>query len=426
MRYLVSVITVVMCLWSAQASAKHIIGGDLLYTHITGNTYKITLTLYGDCYNKGSFNLLPGSSPLISISRNGTLVDKVILPNVSGDGTDVSPVCPSERNNTTCNNGTLPGIFKFVYEANVSLTAGPGNWSFVFRGTLVNSQAGRSDNITNIYSPGTSFMQLTATLDNTLGDNSSPQYSTLATGYSCINVLQQYNQGASDPDGDSLGFALVPAIDSATSSSVNYVPPYTATNPIATAPGDFAFNTLNGQLNFTPNAVQKSLVVYQVSEYRGGRLVGTSEREMTFIVRDDCTDAPPAPYVNNLTGGSLQKGNVIELCQGGGPVSFAVNFNNAARDTIILTPGDVPTGATLNITGNNTTSPQANCFLNTSTLPAGSYSFHLSIKNIHCPISSQQSVAYTVHIVPTPSVVVTQLTPTRCVGKAALRYDLIN
>ena len=33
----------------ALTKASHIVGADLAYTHVTGSTYKVTLSLYGDC-----------------------------------------------------------------------------------------------------------------------------------------------------------------------------------------------------------------------------------------------------------------------------------------------------------------------------------------------------------------------------------------
>ncbi len=45
------------------ARASHIVGTDLYYTHISGNTYKVTIVLNGDCrpLSAGDFSTLPTS-----------------------------------------------------------------------------------------------------------------------------------------------------------------------------------------------------------------------------------------------------------------------------------------------------------------------------------------------------------------------------
>jgi hypothetical protein len=50
--------------------ASHIYGGDINYKNIAGNTYEISLILYGDC-SGGSYPNLFTSSPVIEIYNNG-------------------------------------------------------------------------------------------------------------------------------------------------------------------------------------------------------------------------------------------------------------------------------------------------------------------------------------------------------------------
>jgi hypothetical protein len=112
-----------------------------------------------------------------------------------------------------------------------------------------------------------STVAMDAMLNNVSGPNSSPTFTTLPTPFYCINVPQKYNQGAVDKDGDSLSYALVPALAGSSGSSVSYIPPSTASNPLITATGSFSFSSTTGQLAFTPSAAQRSLIVQQVTEY---------------------------------------------------------------------------------------------------------------------------------------------------------------
>ena len=213
-----------------------------------------------------------------------------------GAGTEVTPVCPLSLDSTTCHGGKIPGVRRFSYSDTITLSPST-SWKFRSTSYLTSStSAGRSSSITNILSPGSSLMSLEATLNNNSQPNSSPTYTTIPTPFFCINVNQEYNIGAVDSNTtDSLVYSLVDGLDASTtpSSTVTYRTGYSATAPLACATGTFSFSTSSGQLTFKPNLAQVSLVVYRVSEYRGGVLVGTSMREMNFIVLSTCSNRSP-------------------------------------------------------------------------------------------------------------------------------------
>ena len=269
-------------------------------------------------------------------------------------------------------------------------------------------------------------MYLQATLNNLHAPNSSPVYSTIPTPFYCVNVLQQYNNGAVDADGDSLSFSLVPAINYNPPSvaPVSYLYPYTATMPMGTTAGGFVFNTFNGQITFTPNIIQDALIVNQVNEYRNGVLVGMSEREMTFVVQDNCNGVPPVASISSLSGGVLAAGNVINICVGEPSVSFNVSLNNASGDIVDITSYNVPASAALTISGNHTPNPAANFSWATGALVEGHYTFYLNIKSNHCPLTNTQTVAYTINVAKVPVISAQQVVPTDCIHQALIQYTL--
>ena len=408
--------------------ASHIFGGDLLYTYISGNTYRVTLTLYGDCNAKTSnpslFAQLYTATPIVHIYFSGSFVytDSFVLHLNPGSGVEVSPVCPGKISQTTCNGGTLPGVIQFIYSDTLTLPFANPGWKFAFKGELGGSGAGRSQNITNAM--GGTIMELIATLNNSTAPNSSPVYSNIPTPFYCINILQQYNQGAIDPNGDSLVFSLVPALNANTDLPVSYFFPFSAGDPLSTTSGGFNFYPLNGQMTFTPNIVQDALVVNRVSEYRDGFLVGTSEREMTFIVLDNCDATPPSPYIANLIGATLSSGNVINICRGTPLVTFSIDINNPNGDLTTLTPSGVPTSATLSVIGDSTSNPSVNFSWNTATLLPGVYTFFLNIKNNHCPLSNSQTAAYTINVANPPTINAQQLSETQCIHPAGIQFTM--
>src|ERR1700759_3474458 len=94
--------------YSSRVAANHVFGGELLYKYVSGNTYTLTLTIYGDCgtSNPSAFDLLPVDSPIIRVFRNNYLDSfHVRLYPTPNSGMEVSPVCPGQINNTTCNAG---------------------------------------------------------------------------------------------------------------------------------------------------------------------------------------------------------------------------------------------------------------------------------------------------------------------------------
>lgn len=414
------VIACMLMLSIFKANASHIYGADLFYTHVSGNTYTITMNIYGDC-GGSAFPSLSTSTPEIAIFNGNTSYTtlSLLIQNPSA-GVEVTPVCPSQINNTKCTNtnSTLPGVKKFVYSRNVTLNTNSANWRFRFTGIMGNStSAGRTASITNISGAGSSIMNLEATLNNTNGSNSSPTYTTIPTPFFCISKAASYNPGAIDPNTDSLSYSLVAGLQ--TSGTVTYNTGYSATAPLAATTGTFNTSTSTGQVNFTPNLVQQSLVVHRVSEYKNGVLVGTSMREMTFVVLNNCNNNPPGGIITNNNAGKIStNGESISVCQSAGVINFNINASDLDTDAINVTYNGLPAGATFTISNNNTISPIGSFSWNVSTVAPGSYNFFVTYTDDGCPLSSKQTVAYTVTVLPRPAVTLAITAAATCTKKA--------
>ncbi|HXS38396.1 MAG TPA: hypothetical protein VN721_16965, partial [Flavipsychrobacter sp.] len=420
-KYLLLAFALIIC--NVQAFATHIFGGELLYTNISGNTYKVTLTLYGDCASS-IFSTLFTSAPIVNIYDGSSLVQSVNLAFDTNSGTEVSPVCAAELKNTSCNGGALPGVKQFFFTDTITLPHTSANWDFVFAGSLSSTtNAGRSSNISNIVNPGASIMYLFAKLDNTSAQNSSPQYTTIPTPYYCINIAQQYNPGAVDPNGDSLVFKLVPGLVGG--SPVSYISPYTATQPLS-ADG-FTFDSSNGQMNFSLNLIQDALIVNEVDEYRDGKLIGTSMREMTFVGLSSCTNAPPvntnSNAFTNITGGVVADTNLLISCN---DLSFTISPTDPNNDTMDISWVGLPPHATLTVTGNATPTPQVVFNWPAPYVgPLGSlHTFYITYKNRGCPLSSKKTVAYNIRVLYPPSASLSQIGPTSCIDAASLQFTI--
>lgn len=422
-KYLV-LILLLLCSFGSRAS--HIFGLDFYYTHISGNTYAVNLVIYGDC-SGAAFPSFPTSSPQVKVYNGSSLLSTITLAvQPPAAGIEVTPVCPAERDHTTCVNpaGTIPGIKKFVYTTNITLPGTSPVWRFVFTGNMGGGfSAGRSISITNVLSGASgTTIQLVDTLNNTVYSNNGAIYTTIPTPFYCMFQPANFNPGAVDADGDSLRYNLVPGVDASTGSSLTYISPYTPTNPLGTVPGTFSFNEATGQLSFTPNILQKSLVVYNVREFRGGVLVGTTQREMT-VVTQTCTNAPPSGVMSSPSAGTLVSPTQLNICGNTGPFTFHINPTDPDGDTITMTASGLPAGATFGIVNNTTLAPLGTFSWNTTGVTPGMYTFFVNYQDHGCPITSNQTIAYTINVLPVPAATTSLISPVTCVAKA--RFNII-
>ncbi len=413
-----AVLLLLCLLLAGKAGATHMYGADLYYTHISGNKYKVSLYIYGDC-SGSAFPNLPGN-PVVQV-RNGNSLYRTMTLKVEPptNGLEVTPVCPAQKNNTKCSSltNTIPGVKRFIYSDTVTLNTTSANWRFRFTGAMGSTSAGRSNSITNIGNNTT--MNLEARLNNTSVNNSSPTYTTIPTPFFCINKEVNYNNGAVDADGDSLVYSLVPGLNN--SGTVTYNTGYSATSPLAVTTGSFSFSNTTGQLAFLPNMIQRSLVVIRVDEYRNGTLIGTSMREMTIIIYS-CGNNPPGGVMSNNNIGTIDStGRTISVCKPADTLRFSINPADAdTADSITMTYTGLPSGAITAISNNNTTGPSSTFTWKISNVAPGSYMFFVTYLDDGCPLVSKQTLAYTVNILPEPDGTVNIVSPATCTKKAVI------
>lgn len=400
------------------ANASHLLGGEIGYTYIsttgTTHTYKVTLKLFADCSStSAALPQLIGANPYVALYNNTSFVNGINLTyNATLSDVEITPVCPDEVNSTTCTNinNTIPGIKLYVYEGEFALSGTAANWRFEFEGSVtLGSNAGRTPLISNAdVQAGSSLMYLEATLNNTAGQNSTSAFTSVPTPFFCINHLQTYNLGAVDPDGDGLAFSLVPAkesliINAPPPSDIVYNAPYSATSPVPAAPGSFSFNPVSGQMNFNPNAAVNSVVVNKVTELRGGNVVGSSMREMAFIILTNCPNQGPGGPVINLTNANADPSDpsTINACEGtSGNVTFDIQASDPEGDNINITTTNLPAGANVTVTADGTPSPVMKFSWDIGGVAPGDYVFYVNLKDDGCPISVTQTVAYTIRVNP--------------------------
>ena len=401
------------CFLSAgKVGATHIVGMDLKYQHVSGNTYQITCIVYGDCGSASTsvFNTLYYAQPIINIFDGDgyiTCIRLSLAPPDSGQNIAKYVMCPADTNNTTCTNtaNPYPGVKKFIYTKEYIVPYQSHLWRFMFAGNMGNGfTAGRAAAITNILGSGTSLTQLTDTLDNTAGNNTSVNLSVEPILFFCENNSDSYNPVALDPDGDSLNFQLISGINAGSDScpstagtATSYRTGFTGSNPLQVHTGTFSFDPANGEIDFNPSALQRSMVVYNIREFRGGAFVGSSQREMNFIVVA-CTVTPPVGTISGVVNGIIGADSThVFVCGNTGSFSFSINPHEADTSNLIyVTPIGMPPGATYTITGDSTNAPHCVFSWNTTGVVPGSYTFFLKIQDNNCPVNGESAIAFTI------------------------------
>jgi gliding motility-associated-like protein len=387
------------------SQASHIIGAEIRYEHVTGMEYEVFVNLYGDC-DGSSYPALFGGGTVaeVDVYLGASLFTSITCDRFGEYGKEITPVCPRDSLNTACNGGALPGISEFKFKKRVTLSGANANWRFVFNGGLGGTAgAGRTAAITNANtSAGNSLIYLEAKLNNLNGPNSSPVLTTIPTPFFCINQSQSYNNGASDVDQDNLQFALIDASQFDPLGNVVSIPynaGFSGAQPLsATA---FNFNVTSGQLTFSPNLIQKSVVVNEVSEFRNGVLVGTMMREMNFIVLDNCSNVSPTGGIDTTEVGKLASNTIIEVCNADSIVNFSISGFDPDSGNVTVTVSAPPTGLSYTIQNNNSPSPalQMQFVVPQPILAGDSYTFFVSFEDDNCPISSKQQQAFTIKVI---------------------------
>lgn len=277
-------IVIILFLLFNKASATHIVGGEIYYTCLGSNNYRITLKLYRDCFNGQA----PFDSPAyIGIYDNADNLIQTLSVNFVGPNlippVVISPCLVPPAN--VC-------VEEAIYEETVNLPPLAGGYNIVYQ------RCCRNGTITNLDDPGgTGSSYLAHIPDPSLATcNSSPRYSNFPPLFLCSNVNFNFDHVATDPDGDQLVYSFCEPYAGASTFNpapnppdpppfpfVNYLTGYTGANPIDANPA-FNITPTTGFITGTPTLIGQYVVGVCVSEYRNGVLLSTNKRDFQFNI----------------------------------------------------------------------------------------------------------------------------------------------
>ena len=366
--FLTLVLSVLCVLGATISRADHFSGASITYECTGGGMYNVYLDLYLDCAGTAI-------TPQTLNFTNDCGVSFSIANLLYVSEQEVSPLCNAALPNSTCNGGTLPGFRWYRFQTSLFLSpcdAWTISWSICCRNTMENIAG----------TPGT---YVEATLNNANGIcDASPVFADSGIPYICLGNDLLYSPGATDPDGNTMQFALIDArFNAPPPMTVNYLPGYTGAEPL---PG-MTIDPNTGQLNFEPTEQGNYTVVVQVSTYDpDGNLIGTVMRDLMFVAVA-CNGTPPiTPGLSNATGGAMITGpNSIEVCDG---ENFCVDleFTDEELNNVVSLFSNATTqlpGATFQVNGTNPVIATICWVADTAVLPLNVY---VQADDGDCPI----------------------------------------
>lgn len=373
------ILFLILSFWSVKSEASHAMGADLTYTCLGGNTYRVRLSFYRDCIGINAPNSVYINVTSASCGQNLG----VTCNPIPGTGVQVTPLCPSAL--STCNGGTFTGIQEWVYEGVITLPMQCTDWRFSY------DLCCRNAAINTITNPGTSTFHIYATLNNTISPcNTSPVFSNKPVPFACLGQQLCFNHGAFDADGDSLVYELITPLQTAT-GTVNYIPPYSATNPLNSSPA-VQFNTASGDICMIPQQLQVTVMAVLVKEYRNGILIGTVERDIQVTVIS-CNNQLPT-----LTGINGTNQFTATICANQ-PYCFNIYSNDAdaGQNVFVTWDNGIPAGTFTTTAAQHPTATF--CWTPTDADIGTQQCFTAMVQDDACPMNGTQIYSYCLTVV---------------------------
>lgn len=258
-----------VCCYAPMVQASHIVGGEVWYQWVSGNTYQVGLNLYRDCGG------LPAATTA-NISYSGCGAGGNIVVTQTGIPVTVTALCSASASQTSCNGGSLYSIQRITYVGTITLPFPCTFWVFAYDECC-------RPGLSNVSSSTTTDMYYKAILNNVAApNNNSARFNTIPTTTIPVNATSQMVWSAYDVDGDSLVYMFTSALKGP-AQQVVYLPSYSASQPFS-ASLPTSIDTATGTITATPNIIQNPTVCIKVNEYRNGTLIGTVYRDLMITV----------------------------------------------------------------------------------------------------------------------------------------------
>lgn len=294
-----------------QSKASHVAGADLTYSP-TGNPneFLVRLKVYRDCNPSSSTLLTTADICYSSLSNN---FSQSVTANEVSITAVPSSICVNASPGNCSQAGGPGDTEEHIYETTITLPFQSADWIFAWELCCRNAA------ITTLVDPDLQGLYVDARLDNIIAPtNSSPVFTSLAFSRFCVGNAFNYEQGATDADGDSLVFSLTGAEDATGGCPyspffLEYKSPFDSLNPLSSSvPITIDHNT--GTIYFVTSQVEVAIICVKVEEFRNGVKIGQVKRDIQVKVVSNCNPVIPAWPSGIIGGGTSTGGYQLETC----------------------------------------------------------------------------------------------------------------
>ena len=299
--------------------AAHIVGGEMTYTWVSGNTYQVTLCVYRDGNGGGAdFDGTPGAADAIIVLYNDQTNMVFNSIDIGAPTTPTVIVQPPTVNPCLTPPNVL--IEQRCYTFNITL---PNSTTFgldhdpfyVIYGRCCRNAA--IDNLLNPSNQGALYYAFIPAKNNGQPGNNSPTFNNDPPLFVCRDRDLIYDHSATDVDGDSLVYKMCAPLQSLSSSQPAFngfgAPPSSMLPPFDSIvwltptyhTGDMLGGSIPltidnlGTIRATPDANGPHVVGICVEEWRGGVKISETLRDFQYFVAT-CND----PYIAVSTEGT--------------------------------------------------------------------------------------------------------------------------
>ncbi|MDQ3048240.1 MAG: hypothetical protein M3R27_11885, partial [Bacteroidota bacterium] len=376
-----------------EAFASHAQSADITYQCLGGNQYQISLSFYRDCAGVAA----PVTASINLASANCGQNFNITLNQIPGTGMDVSPICSAM--NSECAGGTYPGVQEYIYRGVVTLPGNCDDWVFSF------SLCCRNASIGTIMNPSAENIYVEANLDNlNFPCNSSPTFSNDPIPFVCVGQPYCFNNGSFDVDGDSLSYTLIAPL-TGPATTVTYIAPYTAAQPLASSPA-VTFSNVTGDMCMNPTSLQVTVFAILVEEWRAGERVGSVMRDVQLRTVT-CTNNNP--YVNGINN----TGTYTLTACAGVPINFTISSfdTDTAQNVSLAWNSGIAAGAFTSSTGSRPTGTFS-WTPGVADISGAPHCFTVTVVDDNCPYNGSQTFSFCITV--TGIALTTSSTPSNC------------
>jgi gliding motility-associated-like protein len=325
-------------------NGDHLMGSDLSYKCLGGNSYEINFKIYRNC-NSLNNNIDQEAVITVFNKNNNSYVRTFSIPLINQTNIPNPPSTP-------CFDAPLQSevcVQLLQYKGTVNLPASTSSYLLVYQ------RCCRNPDITNVFNVGSigSTLQLEIPSSTVAACNSSPSFNLNAPNFICIFKQESIDFSATDTDGDRLVYSLCapkegldfncpvisnnnqcglvratppPYNDVSYNNSFSSLQPFGNTSPVR-------IDSTTGMLSIFAKTLGKFTVGVCVKEYRNGVLIGQISRDYQFNTVE-CNSNEPRTGLDTtgINGATAINDDVYSNCQGA--TARFVNYGrNSSSDT---------------------------------------------------------------------------------------------